>query len=561
MLNRLHIRNFAVVEQLELEFAPGMTVFTGETGAGKSILLEALGLLLGDRADQAVIRGDCDACEVTGAFQLPRIPALSALLESQAVETGDELLIRRVVGRDGRSRAFLNGSPAPVNVLRNVGEFLVDIHGQGDHQSLLRRDVQRQVLDEYGGHHAELEAAAAACADWAAATGQLQNLSATGPDRDAQLALLRYQAEELEAERVEQDEFEQLDAEHRRLANAARLIEALQQIASGLYESEDASQSRTGKAVRELQDLERLDARLGAIRALLETALIQLDEAAAELRRYLDGLELDPARLNEVERRLERLHDLARKHRVPPQQLPAHLEGLKSALQAMADSSARVESLRGRQAQAAGQFAAAARALHQRRLIAAKSFSGDLTKQVRELGMPGAKFEIEVSETSTQTPQAHGTDQVEFLVTVNPGQPPRPLSKVASGGELSRISLAIQVIGSRDAGTPTLIFDEVDAGIGGATAEIVGALLHRLAGRRQVLCVTHLAQVAAQGDNHFQVRKSTTRNSTSTQVTALETDGRAEEIARMLGGVKISEQTRAHAREMIAGRQKLKVKS
>ncbi|MBI2994078.1 MAG: DNA repair protein RecN, partial [Gammaproteobacteria bacterium] len=546
MLTRLHIRNFAIVEQLELEFAPGMTVFTGETGAGKSILLEALGLLLGDRAEQTLIRGNCEACEVTGAFQLPGTPALAALLETQAVDVGGgEILIRRVVGRDGRSRAFLNGSSAPVSVLRSVGEFLVDIHGQGEHQSLLRRDVQRGVLDEYGGHRAELDATAAACADWAAATEQLQSLSAAGPDRDAQLALLRYQVEELEAERVRQDEFESLDAEHRRLANAARLLETLQQVASGLYEGEVASQAQTGRAVRELQDLERFDARLAAIRSLLETALIQIDEAAAELRHYLERLELDPARLNEVEQRLDRLHDLARKHRVTPQQLPAHLESLKSTLQAMTDSGERVGALREEQAQAAARFAIAARALHKRRLEAAASLAGDLTRQVRELGMPGAGFVIDVSEMPEQAPMAHGIDQVEFFVTVNPGQPPRPLSKVASGGELSRISLAIQVIGSRDAGTPTLIFDEVDAGIGGATAEIVGGLLHRLAGRRQILCVTHLPQVAAQGDNHFQVQKSTTRNSTCTQVASLETQDRVEEIARMLGGLKISEQTRA----------------
>lgn len=562
MLKQLTIRDFAVVEELDLQFAPGLTVFTGETGAGKSILMEALGLLLGDRADTTIIRGNCGSCEVTGSFDLSAAPDLKAWLGSQALDVdGDELLIRRVVGRDGRSRAFLNGSPAPVNLLRNAAEFLVDIHGQGEHQSLLRRDMQRRTLDEFGGHGKELAAAGAACADWVRAAEQLRELSATGPDRDAQLALLRYQLEELETEHVEADEIEGLDAEHRRLANTARLLESMQRLASDLYESEQSAQAQTGRAARELQDLERFDARLGGIWALLEAALIQLDEAAAELRRYLDRLEPDPGRLNEVEQRMDKLHDLARKHRVPPQHLPAHMEDLRSRLRALEDSSTLVAELRARQAQAQDRYQAAASALHKCREQAAARLTAALVKQVRELGMPNASFVIDVRNAPAETPQAHGDDQIEFLVTVNPGQPPRPLNRVASGGELSRISLAIQVIASRDAGTPTLVFDEVDAGIGGATAEIVGALLHRLAERRQILCVTHLAQVACQGDNHFQVEKLTTRNTTRTQVIALGRDRRVEEIARMLGGVKISEQTRAHAREMLAGSKKLKVKS
>lgn len=552
MLRELHVRNFAVVEELELQFAPGMTVFTGETGAGKSILIDALGLLLGDRADAATIRGNCDSSEVAGSFDISGLPDLRALLDAQALNSGEgELLIRRVVGRDGRSRAFVNDSPVPAQLLRSVGEHLVDIHGQGEHQSLLKRDIQRMLLDEYGGHDTELAAVHDACTEWRDAARDLAALSAAGPDRDAQLTLLRYQVEELESGHIQADEFETLDGEHRRLANAARLLETLQRVAADLYENEHSSYAQFGRAARELQDMERFDDRLAGIRALLEAATIQLDEAVAELRDYLAGLELDPRRLIEVEQRLDALHDLARKHRVSPQQLAARFEELKLRLDAMENSSTHVQELQLKQARALECFAAGARALHSRRVNSAGRLAAALTKQVRDLGIPGAGFTIEVIEGNDDAPQMHGIDQVEFLVTLNPGQPARPLAKIASGGELSRISLAIQVIASSDRGTPTLIFDEVDAGIGGATAEIVGNLLHRLAQRRQIICVTHLPQVASQGDNHFQVEKSTSRNATRTRVLPLSAGDRIEEIARMLGGVKISAQTRAHAREML----------
>jgi DNA repair protein RecN (Recombination protein N) len=375
--------------------------------------------------------------------------------------------------------------------------------------------MQRQLLDEFGGLEAEASAVAAACEAWRSATRELAAAGSGGAEREAQLALLRYQVEELDAAAPEDGEIEALDGEHRRLANASRLMEGLGELLNALYEGDDSVQARLGTAQRALADLARLDEALGEAGGLLDTASIQVSEAADTLRRYLDSLDLDPARLEAVERRLELLHDLARKHHVTPQALPGHLAALRERLRALEDGASRVEVLEREQAAALERYQAA------------------------------------VTHTPAGTPQQHGDDVVEYQVMLNPGQPERPLAKVASGGELSRISLAVQVTGGRDRGIPTLIFDEVDAGIGGAVAGIVGALLKRLSGSRQVLCVTHLPQVAARGDHHLRVEKKTGRKETHTTVTPLGDRERVEEIARMLGGLTISDKTRAAARELL----------
>lgn len=552
MLRHLHLRNFAVVEELDLEFGPGLTVFTGETGAGKSILVEALGLLLGDRADAGILRAGAERMEAAATFACGDRPELAALLAQQEIESGDgELLIRRVVGADGRSKSFVNGSTVPLQFLREVGELFVDIHGQHAHQSLYKPAAQRALLDEFGGHEAELAAVHDAWRRWNDAVRRLADLAGGGKDRDAELALLRYQVDELREIKPEAGEAERLEVEHRRLANGARLEEVLQGVLSSLYETEHSSYTRLGSATRDLADLQRFDPSLAALRELLDTAAIQISEAVDGLRQYLDRLELDPGQLRAVEQRLDELHDAARKHHVAVTELHARREQLEQRLAAMEQGEETALQLAAQRDTALKDYGAAALALHRCRTGAAATLAAQVQKQIRELGMPGAEFRIEVQAGTGADPAPRGGDDVQFLVSANPGQPPRPMNKVASGGELSRISLAVQVCGARDRSAVTLVFDEVDAGIGGGVAEIVGRLLRRLARGRQVLCVTHLAQVACQGEHHFQVQKATARKSTRTEVSALARKDRVEEIARMLGGLKISAQTRAHAQEML----------
>ncbi len=562
MLRTLHIRNLAVIQELELEFGPGMSVFTGETGAGKSILVDALGLVLGDRADSNVIRSGADNAEVSALFDISGFDGVAGILTSQALESADgELLLRRVISRDGRSRAYMNGSAVAAQTLREVGDFLVEIHGQHAHQSLLKREEQRRVLDQFGDHSELLGAVRRACSDWTEARRQLAELPVSGEDHAAQKELLDYQVQELEEFAPAENELDSLNADHRRLANAGRLLDTVQTLLARLHEDEDSAAGRVGVAVRELRDAARFDENMNAVADLLDSAGIQLGEAVDELRAATDHLDLDPQRLGEVERRLDQYHELARKHRVKPQELITRLQTLKQQCQALADSSSRIDQLNKQQSEALRRYTVDAKRLHEQRRETAERLGKAISLQLRELGMPGGRLKVEVKSAGGDRPMPSGDDQVEFLVTVNPGQPPRPLAKVASGGELSRISLGIQVIDSTERGTPTLIFDEVDAGIGGAVAEIVGRLLHGLSERRQILCVTHLPQVACQGDYHFQVEKSSSRTDTRTQVVELNADRRIEEIARMLGGLKISAKTRDHAREMLNTSGKLKVKS
>jgi DNA repair protein RecN (Recombination protein N) len=555
MLRHLHIRSFAVVEELELEFDAGMTVFTGETGAGKSILIDALGLILGDRADSAIVRGDSERAEIAATFDLEPMPAaLGELLAAQDLPAGDgELLVRRVVGRDGRSRGFINGTPVAVQTLREIGECLVDVHGQHEHQSLTRREVQRDLLDAFGGHDTEVEEVRRSAADWSDATHALEELGRGAADQEARLALLRYQVEELVAADLKSDEFLELETEYRRLSNASRLLQTLQGMLADLHEEEASVHSRMGRALRELQELARLDPALAPSAELVDGAVIQLSEAADGLRDYLERLDLDPGRLGAVESRLDQLHTLARKHHIQPRELVNRQRALQEQVRALENSEAAAGAIAERQAEALRRYQAAAIRLRKRRQEAARGFGRAVSAQMRKLGMPDGRFSVLISDSPGDQPQSQGTEQVEYMVGINPGQPDRPLTKVASGGELSRISLAIQVASGRDSGIPTLIFDEVDAGVGGAIAEVVGRLLRQLSGRRQVICVTHLPQVAALSNHHYLIAKSTAKNNTWTTATALQEGDRVEEIARMLGGMKISEKTRAHAREMLSG--------
>jgi DNA repair protein RecN (Recombination protein N) len=552
MLKRLHIRNFVIIDEVDLQFSSGMTVFTGETGAGKSILIDALGLVLGDRADTSIIRDNNDQAEIVATFDVADTPRINPILDEQAICVDDnELTLRRVVGRDGRSRAFANGSSIPVQLLRDLAEFLIDIHGQHAHQSLMKREVQRGLLDTCAGHTRELDATRDAWHHWHTLTRRLEQITSGAQDHESTITLLQYQVQELDELALEPDEYERLDEEHKRLANASRLLETGQSILSSLRDNENPVGAQLHDAIRGLKELLKFDSGLRNVIELLETASIQVTEAADELAAYTVRMDLDPERLNQVERRLDKLLTLSRKHHVRPQELFSHLQKLHGQLTDLQKDSSSIETLQQEQAQALKRYQLAAEKLHKGRVKAAKSMAATITGQLQRLGMPDGAFTIDINQADAGAPQAEGMDQIEYLVSLNPGQSPQPLRKVASGGELSRISLAIQITGKDDKTIPTMIFDEVDAGIGGGTAEIVGKLLSQLSKHRQVFCVTHLPQVAAQGDHHVQVSKVTDKKATYTNVTPLRADDRVEEIARMLGGVKISDKTRAHAKEML----------
>ena len=552
MLTHLRIRNFAIVEALELELAAGMTVVTGETGAGKSILVDAIGLLLGDRADSGVIRHGADRADLSAAFDLERLPAARAWLAERDLDRDRECHLRRVVAAgNGRSRNYINGVPQPAQALRELGELLVDIHGQHEHQSLLRREAQRQLLDDYAGHQALAATVAEQCRTWMRLRQELRQLQQAGSDRDARLDILRHHLRELAALNLAEGEVAELESEQRRLAHASQLLETGQQLLNGLTESDEtAIADRLNLSLRELDGLIRLDARLTPVSELLNAALIQLQEASSELRGYVEALDLDPAHLARVEQRLTAAHHLARKHRLAAEELPGLRTRFEAELDTLEHSETRLESLQQAVQDALAGYRASAGQLGEQRIAAAQDLGDRISKALAGLGMPGGRFAIALERLDKPTPG--GLETVELQVSANPGQPLRPLSKVVSGGELSRISLAIQVITAHAARIPTLIFDEVDTGIGGGVAEVVGRQLRELGGARQVLCVTHLPQVAAQAHQQFKVEKQTDGERTHTQTLLLDADQRVTEIARMLGGLELTANTLAHAREMVA---------
>ncbi len=549
MLTQLQIRDFAIVEAADLELESGMTVLTGETGAGKSILVGAVGLVLGDRADADVVRHGAERAEVSAAFDPGGNPAARAWLKAQELDADGECLLRRTVSREGRSRAYVNGRAVPVQALKELGALLVDIHGQHEHQSLLRPEVQRDWLDACGGHADAAREVERAWRGWRALEREHRALGAGGADAEARVDLLTYQLRELEALALGPDELPALEEEHRRLANAGRLIETARETLALLYEDDEHSVAALlGHAQTAVQGLRDLDAQLAGVGEYLDTARIQVDEAADELRRYLDRIDLDPERLRRLDERLATIHDLARKHRVAPAELPARRAGLESELQALSGAGRRREELEREIARARRAYEEAAAHLSAARAAAAARLARRITEAMQGLGMRGGRFEVALRPADAGP---GGVEAVEFLVSANPGQPPRALRKVASGGELSRISLAVQVTAVGEGALPTLIFDEVDSGIGGAVAETVGRHLRALGDRHQVLCVTHLPQVAALAHHHLQIDKQTRRGRTRMQVRLLEAAERVGEVARMLGGLEITPQTLAHAEEMV----------
>ncbi|RUQ39477.1 MAG: DNA repair protein RecN [Candidatus Competibacteraceae bacterium] len=550
MLTHLRIRDFAIVEALELELAAGMSAVTGETGAGKSILVDAIGLLLGDRADSGTVRHGAERADISAVFDLGQHPQTRAWLAERDLDSGSECHLRRVIASSGRSRHYINGVPQPAQTLRELGEQLVDIHGQHEHQSLLRRDAQRQLLDDHAGNQALLVTLAAAWRDWQQTRQALRDLRQAASERDARLDILRYHLHELNALNLAEGEITELEQEQRRLAHARQLLDTGQSLLGWLSESEDTAViDRLSHSLRELDGLSRLDERLVPISELLSAALIQVQEASSELRGYLQALDLDPEHLTRIEQRLAAAHQLARKHRINAEELPALRVRFAAERDTLEHSETRLDQLQQAMQAAQAAYQAQAAQLSERRQQAARALSERISAALAGLGMPGGQLAIVLERLDKPTPT--GLEAVEFQVSANPGQPLRPLAKVASGGELSRISLAIQVITAHAAHIPTLIFDEVDTGIGGGVAEVVGRQLRALGAQRQVLCVTHLPQVAAQAHQHFKVAKHSDATTTHTRVRVLTLEERVGEIARMLGGLELTANTLAHAREML----------
>jgi DNA repair protein RecN (Recombination protein N) len=549
MLRTLSIRDFVIVDAIELDLSAAFTVFTGETGAGKSILIDALALALGGRADASVVRDGAARADVTADFSCGAEAAAWMVSNELASEDGS-VLLRRVIDNAGRSKAFINGTAATAAQLRELGELLVDIHGQHAHQSLVKADAQRALMDNQAGLHEEVRAVAAAHRIWRELARQRDEFEKNARNVLLERERLEWQVGELEKLAVKPGEWAEIGNEHSRLANAASLIEGAQEALDAISESDDRPMlSRLSTLNQKLGKLADVDQGLKPVQDALDTAQIQMQEAVHALNDYLSRVELDPDRLREVESRLEAVHSTARKFHMSPDELPEELESLSAQLAQLADASD-LDALRAREEKLKSAYLALARKLSQARARAATALGKAVTAAMQDLSMAGGRFEIALHACE---PAAYGLEQVEFLVAGHAGATPRPLAKVASGGELARIALAISVITSTATATPTLIFDEVDTGIGGAVAEVVGRLLRRLGQDRQVLCVTHLPQVASQANQHFQVSKTTgADNKTWSRIEALDAKARVEEVARMLGGLEITATTRKHARELLA---------
>ena len=553
MLISLNIENFAIVDKLEVNFNQGLSIITGETGSGKSIVIGALGLVLGERAESGVVRQGQEAARVSALFNVSA-DMKTWLQQNDLHNTVDseECVVRRVVRHNGRSRSYINDQPVSLQTLRQFGEYLVDIHGQHAHQSLLKYEVQRQLLDEMAEDQTALQNVIAVYKRWRKIQDELDKLASSVHDRDANLTLLRYQVEELEEYELTEDSIQILEEEHRRLANAHELQESSHRALSLISgEHQNSALSCLTQANQNLIQVEKYDTQLDPIIHFIEEASIQVQEAVSELRHYVEHLHMDPERLEWVDQRIGALQNLARKHKVNFIDLPAYFEQLTQQLAELEHYKEKAAELEKEIVEIVEEFNEAAHILYEQRVANAIPLSEKITAHIHDLGMPGGHFVIKVTPNDNAQPSPHGTDKVEFLVSTNPGQDPKPLHKVASGGELSRISLAIQVITAQTSGVPTMIFDEVDVGVGGGIAEIIGQLLRHLGQQRQVLCITHLAQVASQGHHHFQVQKTTRNQHTHTQIKPLTEKQRVEEIARMLGGVKITKQTLAHAKEML----------
>ncbi|WP_374978988.1 DNA repair protein RecN [Pseudomonas solani] len=556
MLVHLSVHNYAIVEHLDLELAGGMSVITGETGAGKSIMLDALGLTLGDRADSGVVRPGADKADILASFDLHDIPEARTWLAERDLDNDGPCILRRVITAEGRSRAYINGTPCPQGDLKTLGELLIDIHSQHEHQSLLKLDTHRRLLDEFASASELARQVQLAAQRWKQTRQELERLSRSGEEQRARHQLLSYQLEELENLALGESELDQLEQEHKNLSNAESLLAGCRQVLDMCSES-DAGNVLSA-LTSSLNRLTAFNTQQGAIAEavnLLASAQIQVEEAVGEINRFIDHFDADPQRQQQLEERLDSIYTLARKHRVHPSELANLQQSLLEEIEALNADDEAVERLTEELESYTRHYQTKAAELSKLRGKSAGKLAKAVEVEMQRLGMPGGRFTIELHPLQAQDPQANGMEQVEFLVSANPGQPLKALAKVASGGELSRISLAIQVITAQTSRVPTLVFDEVDVGIGGPTAEVVGQLLRRLGERGQVLTVTHLPQVAAQGHNHLFVHKLRGSKETRTAVSNLTEAARIEEIARMLGGLDLTDESIAHARKMVTSAQ------
>ncbi len=550
MLKTLVIRNYAIVDQLTLDLNEGMTVLSGETGAGKSILLGALGLTLGDRADSQVVSPNARRAEISASYKIDTLDEPNSWLAEHELDSDGECIIRRTINSDGGSRAYINGQPAPLQAVRELGEMLVEVHGQHAHQSLLKREAQRLLLDQYG-HHIPLVTEVANCfTKWRQTQQQLAEISAQQLEREALETLLDFQIAELETLGLGAEELDELDIEHRRLSHANQLMQESHQALLQIESDEQGSTvSLLSSTAAGLQQLQQIDHALATAAELVDSATIQLQEAAGELRNYLERLEIDPQRLEAIEQRLADIHQIARKHHIKADELPPLHAKLIQQRQQQGNTQAQIAALQQQLTCDEECYMQSAARLSRSRIDAAKKITQAVTDNIQQLGMDEAIFQVKLSPL--ERPSIHGMEQIDFLIQTNAGQLMQPLNKIASGGELARISLAIQVVNGDQKQRPTMIFDEVDVGVGGSTAEMVGKQLQRVGSNCQVICVTHQPQVAAHARHHFRISKLSDGIETRTEVSSLDQQQRIAEIARMSGGIEVTEQTLSHAEALL----------
>jgi len=551
MLTHIHIKNFAIVESLDLDIPNQLCVITGETGAGKSIMIDALGLALGNRADSNAVRHGKDNADIFASFDIQSNPSAKQWLKKMELEAGDECILRRVINKDGRSRAYVNGTPTPLTAVRALGESLVSIHGQHEHQALLKTETHRRLLDQFGSLNSLAASINQHFNDWKQQQALFEQFRDNAQDINDRADLLSFQLTELQQLDLQKGEFNRLEKEHKRLANTETLLSQGQQVLDCLNGSNQSLLDQTSSQLTRMNSMLQQDDTLIDTCKLLESAHIQLQETTDQLQHYVETLEIDPERYQHVDQRISTAHQLARKHRVTPDQLPSLQETLQAELDQISGGDDKLDKLSVEASNLKSVYYEKAKTLSKKRHQSAKTLGKQISQQIETLGMPGAELSIQLLPVKDNEPTPHGLEHIEFHIQTNPGQPCKPLHKVASGGELSRISLSIQVACAAQSDTSTLIFDEVDVGIGGGIAQVVGRLLRALGQNNQVICVTHLPQVAAQGHYHLHVDKTTEASTTQTNITSLNAEKKVVEIARMLGGLTITDQTLAHASELI----------
>lgn len=550
MLTHITINNFTLVEHLDLDLKSGMTAITGETGTGKSILLDALAMTLGERADADRVRYGSDRADITATFSLDDLPEARQWLIDHDLSHADECLLRRVITAEGRSRSYINSQPVPLQQTRALGELLIDIHSQHAHQSLLQKGTHQRLLDEYAQHRPLVHEVAGLFQHWQSLHKRFVTLRDNADEMQARYKLLSYQVDELEQLSLQEGELKQLEEEQQTLSSADSIISNCQQLADACDNEEYGLQQRLQQTLRLLGDINPKSSTLESAEQLLNNALIHIEEARHEIRHQIDITELNPERLHEVNERLSACYEIARKHHIQPEELPEKFQQLSEELGSLSGGDDALQQLQEETQTAKTAYLKKAQTLSKQRHQAAKQLTDTVNQQLSILAMSNADFTIAVNSDEQQA-TITGIDQLEFMVSTNPGQPHKALGKVASGGELSRISLAIQVATAQTSQVATLVFDEVDVGIGGATADVVGQLLATLGQKSQVLCVTHLAQVASKAHQHWQVSKYTHKDKTASTITELNQQCKVEEIARMISGSEVSKQSLAHARSML----------